>query len=127
MQAFLVLAASLLTPILVSWLKDHRWPDWAKVLLTLGISLGAGALIALAAGQLDLHNIAGTGGVVFTLAVTFYKAAFQNTELNQQLEGAPDQLQGAPDQVAKGAHPVTFTFVRSATVAADHSRRENRS
>jgi hypothetical protein len=120
MESFLVLAASLLTPILVSWLKDHRWPDWAKVLLTLGISLGAATLIALTEGKLDLHNVAGTGGVIFTLAVTFYKAAFQGTALNQQLEGAPVQ-------VSKGAAPATFVFERSATGTGGGSRGETRS
>jgi hypothetical protein len=119
MEGFLVLAASLLTPILVSWLKDHRWPDWAKVLLTLSISLGAGTLIALAEGKLDLHNIAGTGGIIFTLAVAFYKAAFQGTDFNRHLEGVPVQ-------VAKGARPAAFVFERSPIVTDRGSRGKNR-
>ncbi len=119
MEDFLVLAASLLTPILVSWLKDHRWPDWAKVLLTLGISLVAGVLIGLTDGKLDLRNIAGTGGVIFALAVTFYKAAFQGTDINRQLEGVPVQ-------VAKGARPAAFVFERSPIVTDQGRRGKNR-
>ncbi len=110
MEAFLVLASSLLTPILVSWLKDHHWPDWAKVLLTLGISIGAGALIAATEGRLNPHNTAGTAGVIFALAVTFYKTSFQSSQLNQQLEGTLSQgsPDGTPSQVSKGTHPATF-------------------
>lgn len=95
MEAFLVLAFSLLTPPIVSLIKSSKWPDWGKVLLTLGVALLGGALTALASGTLDLDNIAGTGGIIFTLAVTFYKTYFQATELNQQLTGGSPRPQSA--------------------------------
>jgi len=68
----------------------------------------SGALTALASGTLDLGNIAGTGGIIFTLAVTFYKTYFQATELNQQLTGGSPR----PQSAAKS------TFTRTAGVWA---------
>lgn len=106
MAAFLVLVFSLITPVVVSWIKRSGWPDWAKVLLTLAVSLVGGALTALATGELVPSNIAGTGGVIFTLAVTFYKTYFQATQVNQQLTGPPEV---APKR-ARAA-----TFVRPTT------------
>ena len=106
MEAFLILAFSLLTPPIVSLIKNSKWPDWGKVLLTLGVSLLGGALTALVSGTFDLDNIAGTGGTIFTLAVTFYKTYFQATGLNQQLTGGLPTAQNA----AKS------TFTRTGTV-----------
>ncbi len=114
MEAFLILAFSLLTPPIVSLIKNSKWPDWGKVLVTLGVSLLGGALTALAGGTLDLHNIAGTGGIIFTLAVTFYKTYFQATELNHQLTG------GLP----RAQYAAKSTFTR--TAAASRSSRGGR-
>lgn len=113
MAVFLVLVFSLITPLVVSWIKQSGWPDWAKVLLTLGVSLVGGALTALATGELVPTNIAGTGGVIFTLAVTFYKTYFQATQFNQQLTG--------PSAVAAKRAGIA-TFVRSTTQSSSGQR-----
>jgi hypothetical protein len=113
MEAFLVLTSSLLTPILVSWIKQNNWPDWAKVLLTLGLSVAAGALIALVDQRADTSDILGTGSLIFTLAVTFYKTCFQSTRLNQRLEGGPE---------ASASKTARATFVRPAARLNERGR-----
>jgi hypothetical protein len=86
MLEFLTLACGLLMPFLVSWLKGRNWPDWAKVLLSLGLSIGGGALVALADGSLDFQTLTRSSTAVFTSATVFYKLWFEKTTVNSQLE-----------------------------------------
>jgi hypothetical protein len=87
MKEFLNLALGLLMPMVVSWLKRNHWPDWAKVLLSLGIALLAGLITAGAEGNWNLSAIGANSGTVFALATVFYKTYFQDTSLNRRLEG----------------------------------------
>lgn len=89
MKEFLTLALSLAMPILVSWLKTSGWSDWAKVLLSLGVSLVFGVLIAAIDGGLDPRTIGASAATVFTIATAFYKMYFQATEMNRRLESKP--------------------------------------
>ena len=86
MSEFVALACGLLMPFVISWLKDCNWPDWVKVLLSLGVSVLGGALAAAATGQLDLNTLTTNSGIVFTSATVFYKAWFANTSMNNRLE-----------------------------------------
>lgn len=86
MEEFLLLGCSLIMPLIVSWLKDCDWPDWAKVLLSLGIAVLGGALTSLVEGTLDLRSMTNASAVIFTCATVFYKTWFAQTMLNSQLE-----------------------------------------
>lgn len=86
MSEFIALALGLLMPFVVSWLKCRNWPDWAKIALSLAISIAGGALAALADGRLDLRTLTSASGIVFTSATVFYKAWFATTNLNSRLE-----------------------------------------
>lgn len=86
MREFLTLACGLLMPFVVSWLKGRNWPDWAKVLLSLGLSIIGGALVALMDGSLDLQTLTRSSTAVFTSATVFYKLWFEKTTINSRLE-----------------------------------------
>ncbi len=47
MNDFMILVFSLLMPLMVSGLKQQNWPDWAKVLTSLLLSLVGGAITRL--------------------------------------------------------------------------------
>ena len=91
MTEFLNLALGLLTPFVVSWLKQAHWPDWAKALLTLGIALLAGVLTTAVGGNFDLRAISANSAQIFTVAILFYKTYFQNSVINQHLESGTGQ------------------------------------
>jgi biotin transporter BioY len=86
MLEFLTLACGLLMPFVVSWLKGRNWPDWAKVLLSLGLSIVGGALVAFVDGSLNLQTLAHSSTAIFTSATVFYKLWFETTSVNSHLE-----------------------------------------
>jgi hypothetical protein len=108
MKEFVALGLGLLMPLVVSWLKDCGWPDWAKVLLSLGLSIVGGALSALVDGALDPQSLAYSSLIVFASATTFYKVWFENTGVNGRLEqshplGRPTNPAVPATQIAKPA------------------------
>lgn len=86
MSEFLTLALSLLMPMIVSWLKRESWPEWAKVTLALALSILGGAVTAAVEGSIDLATVTTSSAIIFTSATVFFKAWFQHTTLNAQLE-----------------------------------------
>lgn len=88
MLEFLTLACGLLMPFLVSWLKNCDWPDWIKVLLSLGMSIIAGGLITFLEGAFDIQTLTQATTAVFTSATVFYKMWFEKTKVNERLEQA---------------------------------------
>lgn len=86
MKPFLSILFGFLLPPLVSWLKRCEWPRWGKLLLALGASLVAALASVAADGQFNWQDLAGTAGVIFTLATVLYQAWFEHTELNAALE-----------------------------------------
>ena len=86
MNDFIILVFGLLMPLLVSGLKQESWPDWAKVLTSLLLSLVGGAITAAVNGEFALDRVAGSAGVIFTASTVFYKTYFQDTTFNKRLE-----------------------------------------
>ena len=86
MNDFFILVFGLLMPLIVSGLKQQNWPDWAKVLTSLLLSLVGGAITAAVNGEFALDRVAGSAGVIFTASTVFYKTYFQDTTFNKRLE-----------------------------------------
>lgn len=85
------IAIGQLVPLLISWLKSNRMPDWLKVVLTLLVSIAVGAvktlIAAYLAGQpITLDSLLGSVGIIMASATVAYKTWFQNTPLNANLE-----------------------------------------
>lgn len=90
--------ASVAVPFVVSYLKKQHWPDWAKVLLAVAISLVGGGLSAYVAGKFDGAlldtgmSVIQAGGVVFMAAMVHFKTWFQPLGLDMLFNPLPTPI-----------------------------------
>lgn len=93
----LLVIAGVIAPFVISALKNPRWSDWAKHLLTIGVSLALG-LAALAlrveadSARWGVETVMGYSATVLTIAYGVYQfllkgAGTPAAKLNAKLEG----------------------------------------
>lgn len=85
-RVFWVLVLSLVTPMVVSALKQASFHPFVKVLIALGISLIGGAWTALVTDHWSVDSISELTTAIFTCATAYYHAHFKWTAVNAKLE-----------------------------------------
>lgn len=85
-EAF-ALVLSILTPFLVSFIKQPNWPQWIKLGLAVGISVIAGTGTAYFDNQLVFTPLKAVVDIAIVLAGSqaFYLRWFKDTALEQKL------------------------------------------
>lgn len=90
MKETISLILGLLTPILVSWLKQKAWQRETKLLLafTVCCAVAATQVIgdAVITGTLDVASMPTLVAYVFSAAILSYQLHWQRTDLNAKLE-----------------------------------------
>jgi|SRR3989304_6277484 len=82
-------------PPLISFLKQRHWPVWAKMVLTIGLSLVAGAVSSAIDGTVnfngdlihDPEGLLAAAAAAFTSATVIYRTFFRDTNWNDTLTG----------------------------------------
>lgn len=91
----LVALFGLIAPFVISFLKDPRWGDSTKQVVTIIVAVAFGVLslwLRIEPGdeplEWDLETILGHVAAVGFIAVSLYKLFFQGTDTNRDLENA---------------------------------------
>lgn len=83
-----------LTPPVVSFVKDPRWPVPVKVLLAFVVSLAVATVGSIISGDLTASGLDDVGGwlsagaIAFSEAQAVYRVLFRGTETGRALEDA---------------------------------------
>jgi len=107
-QIVLTAISAVVIPFAVTWLKSVTWPDWAKFVLAVVLSLVAGGLTAYVTGQIvATGSLIQTGSVIFTAAQVVYYAAFRGLGLERVLFPQSALAHAAEEQATAGVANVT--------------------
>ncbi len=88
MDIVVLMIAGTVVPPVASFLKSEKWPNWAKLaislLVSLGISIGA---MAINGSFQSWQEFVAQFAVVWATSQLVYKQYFSNTDLNSTLTG----------------------------------------
>ncbi len=85
-KTILTLISAAVIPFAVTWLKAVTWPDWAKFVVAVILSLIAGGLTAYATGQIIFSgSLVQNASVIFTATQLVYYGAFRALGLEKVL------------------------------------------
>lgn len=84
-------------PLAVAFIQRQHWSNTVRTIVGVAACAGAAVIVSYTKGQLNLHDLATTGFIIFTLTKTTYLAVWKPTGTTGKIEAATGGTSNNPD------------------------------
>jgi hypothetical protein len=84
-------------PLLVAFVQRQHWSGWVRTAVGVAACAIAAVIVSYTKGQLNLHDLATTGFIIFTLTKTTYLSVWKPSGVAPKIEAATSGTSNNPD------------------------------